>query len=213
MSTPAHPARFTPAILDVIDELLGPAVTVLDPFAGVGGIHELRARGRITTGVELEPEWAAASPYTLCGDARRLPFDARTFDAIATSPAYGNRLADPYDGRDGSRRYTYRLALGHELTPGNLGALPWGDAYRALHRDAWAEAIRVLKPGGRVVVNMKDHVRGGRRQHVTAWHIDALTFLGLTLADVREVPSPGIRHGANAAARLDAETVALLILT
>lgn len=209
---PPHPATYPAAVLDVIDRLLGPAVRVLDPFAGVGGIHALRDRGRETWGVELEPEWAAASPWTIPGDARALPFGPATFDAVATSPAYGNRLADTYDGRDGSRRYTYRLALGRPLTVGNSGGLQWGPEYRALHRDAWAEAARVLTPAGRLVLNIKDHVRRGRRQYVTEWHLDALAALGFRLAETVEVPTRGIRHGRNHAARVEFETVALLIL-
>ena len=204
-----HPATYPKAVLDVIDELLGPARLILDPFAGVGGIHALRPH-RVTIGVELEAEWAAMSLFTIVGDATRLPFADHQFDAVATSPTYGNRLADGYDGRDGSRRFTYRLALGRELTPGNSGALQWGDAYRVFHRCAWEEARRVLKPGGRFILNIKDHIRGGKRQHVTGWHLDVLTAIGFRLVTQREVPVPGIRVGRNADARIGFETVARL---
>lgn len=190
-----HPARFPPAVLALIDRELGPAVSVLDPFAGVGGIHALRP-GRQTVGVELEWEWARSHPYTVVGDARRLPFPASTFDAAATSPTYGNRMADTYDGRDGSRRYTYRLALGRPLTPGNTGGIPWGPAYRALHRDAWAELWRVIRPGGRVLVNVKDHYRAGKLQAVAEWHRDALVAQGFRWLHTLEVETPGLRHGA-----------------
>lgn len=225
-AVPKHPATFPPDVLTRIGDLLeaervrtvldpfeGEGVrTVLDPFAGVGGIHELRSRGFLTLGVELEPEWAAASPFTIPGDATRLPFTDRQFDAVATSPAYGNRLADAYDGRDGSTRYTYRIALGRALTAGNGGGLQWGGAYRDLHRRAWAECARVLKRPGRLILNIKDHIRRGKRQHVTEWHTDTLTALGFELVTAVEVESPGIRHGRNAEARIDAETVALFRL-
>jgi hypothetical protein len=51
--------------------------------------------------------------------------------------------------------------LGRPLTPGNSGALQWGEEYRALHVAVWTECRRVLKPGGIFVLNVKDHIRGG----------------------------------------------------
>jgi hypothetical protein len=65
-------------------------------------------------------------------------FDDATFDAICTSPTCGNRMADHHEARDISPRHTYRHVLGRPRTPGNSGALQWGDGiageeYRALH--------------------------------------------------------------------------------
>jgi len=213
-----HPATFSPEILDVIDELLGDARWVLDPFAGIGGIHELcedlgavgHQYGRYTFGVEIEKEWADQHIRTVHGSALALPWGASAFDAIATSPTYGNRMADSYDGRDGSARSTYRIALGEPLNPENSGRMQWGKKYRALHRKAWAEAVRVLKPGGRFVLNCKDHVRKGEVQRVTDWHAGALRDLGLKTEAWRCVETKGYGYGANAAARVGAEDVVLL---
>ena len=68
----------------------------------------------------------------------------------------------------------------------------------------------MLKPGGRFILNIKDHIRGGKRQHVTGWHLDVLTAIGFRLVTQREVPVPGIRVGRNADARIGFETVARL---
>jgi len=202
-----HPAKFPGAVLDAIDDLLGDTVTVLDPFAGVGGIHALRHRGRATWGIEIEPEWAEASPFTLTGSALALPWLDGSFDAVATSPTYGNRMADTYDGRDGSTRATYRIALGRPLSEDNSGSLQWGDRYRDFHARAWAEAVRVLRPGGRFILNSKDHYRQGRLQSVTDWHVTKLQDLGLLLVERRRVPCPGNRFGANGSLRIDHEEV------
>jgi SAM-dependent methyltransferase len=211
----AHPAKFSPGIVDVVARLLAgrldPGARVLDPFAGTGGIHWLQNfLDVVTVGIELEPEWAAQHPRTIPGDATRLPFPSSTFAAIITSPAYGNRMADQYDGRDGTRRHTYRTALGRPLSPGSGAGLQWGNEYRDLHRAAWAEAHRVLRPGGWLVLNTSDHYRAGVVQPVTAWHLGALGDLGFEQVDAATIETPRNRHGANGALRCEAESVHLL---
>lgn len=203
-----HPATFNQDILDAIADVLGPRyANVLDPFAGTGKVHSLATSERKTTGIEIEEEWAAMHDDTIVGSALALPFEDDTFDAIVTSPTYGNRMADQYDGRDGSTRATYRISLGRPLCEENSGKLQWGVKYRRFHWDAWREAVRVLRPAGRFVLNIKDHIRGGVVQGVTAWHIDTLESLGLVVADHRQVPCEGYGFGANADLRVDFENV------
>jgi SAM-dependent methyltransferase len=208
-----HPAKFSPAILDAIDDLLGDTARILDPFAGTGRIHQLETPYREITGVELEPEWADMHPNTIVGDALALDFADATFDAIATSATYGNRMADHHNARDGSRRNTYRHSLGRELNPNNSGQFHWGEKYREFHVKAWAEAIRVLRPGGRFVLNIKDHYRLSQRQEVSAWHGFELIRQGLALTKAVRVKTPGLRHGANADRRVPHESVFLFMKT
>jgi tRNA G10 N-methylase Trm11 len=195
----AHPARFSDALVPVLTAQLQPGLLVLDPFAGTGRIHEVGAlAGCETVGVELEPEWASMHPATVNGTALALPFADATFDAIVTSPTYGNRMADHHDARDASRRITYTHVLGRPLSPDNSGAMQWGPEYRRFHDKAWREAVRVLKPGGRFVLNIKDHRRAGRPQGVPAWHLGNLTDIhGLEYVDTTSVDCPGMRYGAN----------------
>jgi tRNA G10 N-methylase Trm11 len=204
-ATAPHPARFTSAHLGVLIDALEGYERVLDPFAGVGTIHRLRQHGHVTVGVELEPEWAAQHPGTLMGDARRLPFVNGWFDAIATSPTFGNRHADHHESRDGSVRHTYRHYLGRPLTAGNSGGLAWGRRYRDFHTAAWAEATRVVCPGGRFVLNIKDHVRDGRVVEVMAWHDACLRSLGWRPVERIELRSRGLAHGQNHDVRVEAE--------
>jgi len=215
-----HPATFTPAVLDVIRDVLlaerelqGRELEVLDPFAGTGGIHALDVLDGINTyGLELEPEWAGQHPDTMVGDATDIPDPDNTFDAVATSPAYGNRMADAYDGRDGSTRRTYRLALGRPLTEGSGAGLQFhnsrrGDGYRDLHAKAIAEMVRVVKPGGLIVVNMKNHIRGGYLQLAVEWWLQKLLEHGCAIVEIRRVPVTGYGFGQNGDLRVDAEHV------
>ena len=216
-----HPAKFhgnlLPVIYDLLmygqDELEEPC-KILDPFAGVGGIHALRDLDPAisTTGIEIEPEWAAASPYTFVGDALDHTYADGWFDAIVTSPVYGNRMSDNYESRDGSRRYGYRFALGREVSEGSSAKLQWGAAYGDFHRLAWAEAVRVLRPEGVFILNIKDHIRLGEIQPVSGFHINTLMELGLQLTHVVPVPTPSTRHGANGELRIDGEVLCRFVL-
>jgi DNA modification methylase len=152
----------------------------------------------------------AAGCYTPTCSALRLPFAGASFDAVCTSPAYGNRMSDHHNARDTSLRHTYRHTLGRPLHPENSGAMQWGEAYRAFHLAAWTEVRRVLKPGAAFVLNCKDHIRHGQLQPVTAWHIATLVALGFTLTDRIDAPCPGQRHGANGHLRVKFESVLLL---
>lgn len=121
----AFPAKYSAPIVDAIEAELAArflhTARILDPFGGVGGVHQLADRLPVTTvAIDIEAEQAALHPRTVHGDSRRvtslvpqlraltdpgLPPDVgwRGFDAIVTSPAYGNRLADQYLGSDNEK--------------------------------------------------------------------------------------------------------------
>lgn len=194
-------------------------VTVLDPFAGTGKIHTLHQRRKIKTiGVELEPEWASQHEQTVCGNSLHLReiFGSRMkFDIIATSPCYGNRMADHHEARDDSKRMTYRHQLGRMPSDDSAAVLHWGPKYREFHVAAWQEATSVLIPGGLFILNVKNFMRtrtikGKKVKEVVdvcQFHLDVLTDLGYDLEASIIVPTSGMGFGANSKKRINHEMV------
>ncbi len=203
---PPHPAKFTAKHLNAIIEILGDdsRLLILDPFAGIGTVHDLPY---MTAGIEIEPEWAYQRAGTAVGSALRTGYDIGYFDAVVTSPCFGNRMADHHDAKDGSKRHTYRHYLGRELTKGSAAAMQWGEDYQHFHTEAWLEAKRVLKVGGTLIINMKDHIRGGKIQHVTKWHADTCSKMGFKQIDTIIIPVSGLSHGENADQRIPHESM------
>jgi tRNA G10 N-methylase Trm11 len=219
--TVMHPAPFSFGIIDLIryKGLLPAKGIVLDPFAGIGGVHALATDTLKTVGIEIEPEWAAAHRDTLVGDATSLPFGPRSFDAVVTSPTYGNRYADHHEARDGSwrRGYTHDLQKttgdhDRKLAERNTGRwYAWQPAYATLHRRAWAEVRRVLCDGGPFILNVSNFIRDGEIFDVTGMHIEICYDLGFRLEQRFNVRTQRMRYGANN--RLRASTEAVLLFT
>lgn len=211
-----HPAKFTASIIESIGTMLEVAYpevrTVLDPFAGVGGIHLLHAAWKLNTvGVELEPEWANQHPRNIVGNALHLDGYER-WDAVITSPCYGNRMADTAGAASEERRaerteHTYRHYLGRDLSDDSSAAMQWGEQYRDFHRRVWSECIRVVRPGGLIVVNCKNHYRLDDLQHVNEFHLNDLLVKGCVLERVVPITTPGQRQGSNGDKRVPFELI------
>ena len=194
-----HPAKYSEELLPLFKNILvknnlQPDSKILDPFAVTGRIHELPFD---TYGIEIEPEWASMHPRTTCGDSSKMGFADSFFDAICTSPTYGNRMADCHVAKDKSKRNTYTHVLGRQLNENNTGQMQFGDDYKRLHEAVYAECFRVLKPNGILIVNMKNHIRQGVEVDVNKWHIECLVKLGVDLQEIVTVPLRGNGFGAN----------------
>lgn len=224
MTTP-HPAKFTDVILQVVSDLVSQeankwgSVRVLDPFAGTGRIHELHDPPRVQTyGMELEPEWANQHERTTVGNSLHISQHAvarKKFDIIATSPTYGNRMADHHEAKDDSKRMTYRHQLGRMPHDDSSTTLAWGKKYWQFHLQAWLEMNRVIAPEGLFILNVKNFYRTrtikGKRVteqvDVCGWHLDTLSDLGYSAEAAIPVPVRGMRMGANHKKRVSHEMV------
>ena len=220
--TVKHPAKFTDTILREFVQIIadyGLSGTIVDPFGGVGLIHELGAgEGLHTIAVELEPEWAEQHVHTLVGDSTDLVAVLRDqmpglgkVQGIFTSPAYGNRMADSYAGdAKGSRRSTYRIALDRPLSDNNGAGMQFGHEYKRLHYRVWKQCWELLDDGGLMVVNVKNFIRAGEVVDVVGWHLQTLERIGFTLLEQRHVDTPGMRMGANRDLRVDGEEILVM---
>ena len=239
-----HPAMFSKELIEPLADTIRGRRRVLDPFAGTGRIHAIAtaAEVRRSIGIELEPEWANAGRFPgpdrlqIVGDSLEIlpTYRASSFDAVLTSPAYGNRMADKHEAKDPckncggsgvvgadeckrckgkglSRRNTYRHRLGRELSDNNGGGLQRGREYRDLHRVIWKASARVLSPGGVFVVNCSNHIRLGEVIDVCTWHRDVLMDLGLDLVEVIEVETRRQRLGANHSLRVPGEQILVYV--
>lgn len=186
---------------------------IFDPCAGDGTrLKELRDNylpDSFFLGTEIEKEWAEITPSIIMNmDAfDYLRLTVTRYDAILTSPVFGNRMSDNFNARDASKRITYRHRLGHELSENNSGKLQWGDTYRNFHERLWEECIRVLKPDGIFVLNIKDHIRKGKRILVTDWHIDTLCCLGMFVTEHVKMEVPSMKRGENYDLRIPYESI------
>ncbi len=211
--TVRHPAKYTESFIPIFAEKLFGKENVLDIFAGtckIANIKEHGYAGKIYCN-ELEPEWAEIGLGKVdsinVGDAEFLPYKDDFFEAICTSPTYGNRMADHFEAKDGSKRNTYRHAIGRALDEENTGRMQWGKKYREKHDRIWKEANRVLKPGGMLILNIKNHIRKGEEIDVSGWQKESILRAGFELVEKISVPVTGLGFGANADKRVGHEEI------
>lgn len=209
-----HPAKFTDIFIPTFANLLVGYKRVLDPFAGTGKlalIKDYGYKGEVVC-VEIEPEWTDMEAYDIdewrIGDSQDMYWaEDNSFDAICTSPSYGNRMADHFESKDDSRRITYRHYLGRPLNENNSGRMQWGEKYRTLHRNVYKECRRVLRHEGLFILNISNHIRKGMEVDVTMWHKQMLKRLDFELIDKFEIPTPRHRYGANYKKRVAFESI------
>lgn len=186
---------------------------VLDPFAGTGKIGKLKEYGycgKIYAN-EIEPEWLINNEFS-CDvisfqDAEMLDYPENMFDAIVTSPTYGNRMADHHKAKDSSKRITYTHCLGRTLNNENTGAMQFGKKYQAKHIACYNHLVKLIKPNGLFIVNVSNFIRKGEEVDVVAWTKYTLENCGLTFIEEIKVNTPRMGFGANASKRVPYESI------
>lgn len=238
---PDHPAKYPEEVLAQIRSVvrseaarLGRPPNLLDNMAGTGRIHQLRPLA-MTYAVEIEPEWAACHPDTICGDALQPPEEWQGwFDIVCTSITYGNRFADHHaagdlcrqckgaklvDGRKCtlckgkglSPRKSYKTSLGRDPSDGSSATLQWGPAWRDFHKRYFADGMwSLLDDGGLAILNIKNHERHYEMQRVVEWCITAMFDQGFYIEAVLPVATRGMRFGAHWNQRAAVEQIVVM---
>lgn len=206
MNKITHPAKYSKELLPIFRNILSDEQIILDPFAGTGKLKEIFPNAYL---LEIEPEWANING-AIVGDATKMPFEDSFFDAICTSPTYGNRMADSFTDHQKEKKYkrnTYTHCIGRKLNENNTGRMQFGKKYKETHDLAWAECWRVLKCGGTLVLNISNHIRNGVEVDVTGWHIDSLQKIGFIRNEWIKVKTKRNGFGKNRSARVGHESV------
>ena len=211
-----HPAKYSKPILDYLRQHVNElhdasgrmVTTVLDPMAGVGGIHELQEPLKIITwGVELEPEWAAQHHDTYEGDATNLEqWMDKSIDIVCFSPPYGNRMADQFNSKDPNRReVTYKHFLGRRLDERSVAGLQWGQHYMTTMSKVLIECKRVCR--GEIIINVSDFIRNRQVVPVVDWYVERMLSLGYAVVADWAIGTSRMRFGANSKLRVECERV------
>lgn len=185
--------------------LTEPGATLLDPMAGTGStyISAISGSRRVICG-ELEG-WmlpildsnrrrvgphSRARSHAYQGDAANLPLDTGCVDHILTSPPYwdvfsdwhamSRRLKTNHHGPHGS---AYADERGSKLKK-NAGNEHVYEHYLARMRAIYQECGRVLRPGGRLVLIVKDRIAAGRRVPIVVDTTTLITALGFEIETI-----------------------------
>lgn len=227
-----HPDSFKHsgrANLNLISTLLQYATAgeiVLDPMGGTGSILIATDHQHPVICGELESHWAfvseanrksiavqrliAASTPALCcqWDAGRLPLASGSIPFIITSPPYWDMLSDWHINSKGLQDSHEVFGNAYGVDPRNLGNVHIYEDYLAAMATVYRECFRLLGPGQKLVLILKDRVHKFKRVPLVRDTIALCTALGFSLVShiEREV-IPSLHRRTNMLHNPDSETV------
>ncbi len=203
----AHPAKLHLGLLAwLLDRYTRPGDTIADPMAGIGSTAYAALMQRHVILREIEPKWLSfahenaaiilreaglfAGSITVGQADARLPWEYQT-DHVISSPPYACEMSSNTFRRQGILSHKQRLCVEQ---PGSAGSIQFhygshaaqvgafrGDRYWAAMTDVYMQARAALRPGGHMILVIKDHIRRGQRVHVTDQTVALCESLGFVL--------------------------------
>ena len=208
-----HPAKYSDVLLPYIYEEIKNSKKLLDPFAGTGKIAKIKNwgyNGEIYAN-DIEKDWLSPNvygcDYISFQDAEYLEYPKNYFDAIATSPTYGNRMADHFNSKENSRRITYTHYLGKELQDGNTGKMHFGAEYKEKHKRIYKHLYELCNKSGKIVVNISNFIKNGEEVDVVGWTTQTLKNVGFVYIKTIWVKTPRMKFGKNSEKRVEKEAI------
>jgi hypothetical protein len=174
----------------IAKQYLEPGRLVIDPMGGTGSLFILASDGFPVGCGELEawliPILAAnarfiaqrwlfsQAAFALRWDAAKLPFVTGSLPAIVTSPPYWDMFSDWHitsaDRMQRAHRGPFGSAYGDDRgrkVKHNIGNIHIYEDFLLAMRAVYCEAWRVLEPGGKLALILKDRVHKGQRVPIT----------------------------------------------
>lgn len=232
-----HQGRANLNLLSALLQYAPAGQIVLDPMGGTGSIllaldyqHPVLTR-------ELESHWALvaemnrksisrgrliafSSPAVCCQwNANRLPLADSSIPCIITSPPYWDMLSDWHIKSKGLQDAHEVYGPAYGTHPDNLGNVHIYEDYLRAMAQVYRECHRVLGPGQKLVLILKDRVHKFNRVPLVTDTIGLCTALGFSLIDtVERKVNPSLHRRVNQlhypeAATVDTETALVFAKT
>jgi hypothetical protein len=197
----------------IVDRYSDPDDLVIDPMGGAGSILvALLTDRRVITG-DVETQWAQLlrdnaqclarqslfpffAPGLACQwDAANLPLLSGRVDLIITSPPYFDTFSD-WDIKsqnlvDDDQMNEHGIAYG--LHPRQIANVHVYENYLRAMLPVYRECWRILVPGGKLVLIIKDVIRGGRTLPIVDDNLSVALAAGFRLVERYDVPARGTR--------------------
>ncbi len=221
-----HSGRANLNLLSALLQYAPAGEIVLDPMGGTGSILIATDHQHPVVCGELESHWAfiseanrkniagqrliAASTPSLCcqWDAGRLPLASGSIPFIITSPPYWDMLSDWHINSKGLQDSHEVYGNAYGVDPRNLGNVHIYEDYLRAMALVYRECHRLLGPGRKLVLILKDRVHKFKRVPLVRDTIALCAALGFSLVGhVERETIPSLHRRTNMLHNPDSETV------